>query len=186
MKRIHGAAAAGHQRRLAMLALAVAALTACAGNRPLEFAKPLALLDALPGHALVYLVRAPRDDGIVELELDGQPVARLPAKGYTAVQLSRGQHRLTATATGSRSDGQTIHLLNAEPDERRFFYLVQPTEVKPQTGWVAVLPKLVLIQPAIGGTPVPAGARQWQEMSEADAQGMLSIAQWVMPARRAY
>lgn len=63
---------------------------------------------------------------------------------------------------------------------------MQASEVKPQTGWLAVLPKLVLIQPAIGGTPVPAGARQWQEMSEADAQGMLSIAQWVMPARQAY
>ncbi|WP_422013199.1 hypothetical protein [Roseateles sp.] len=176
-----------HLRHALCAALLAAMLAGCAGNRPLEFAQPVALQDALPEHTAIYLVRAPHDGGVIELMLDGQPVARLPANGYTTVQVRPGQRRLTATAKGSGKDGQVDSLLEAKPGERHFYYLVQPTDVRPNLGGaLVVVPKLVLFLPSYGGTPVPAGARVWQEMSEADAQGMLGISKLVMPEQMIY
>jgi len=161
-------------------------LAACAGNRPLEFTKPVALQDALPGHAVFYLVRAPHDGGVVELTLDGQPVARIPSQGYTTIQVREGSHRLTSTVTGSAADGRVDYVLEAKPGERHFHYLVQPSDVKPQGGLFIATGPLSLLMPGYGGTPVPAGARVWQEMNELDAQGMLGISRLVMPAQVTY
>ena len=182
MKKLSTATA---MRRVLCLCLPLV-LTACAGNRPLEFTKRVALQDPLPEHAAIYLVRAPHDGGTIELALDGRPVATLSSNGYTTIQVREGQRRLTSKATGSASDGQVDYLLEARPGERHFYYLVQPSDVKPQTNLVMVTRKLLLLTPGYGGTPVPSGARLWQEMSEPDAQGMLSISKLVMPVQVAY
>lgn len=171
-------------RRL-LIAAASLGLAACARDfKPLEFAPSVALQDAPPGQAVVYLLRTPHDSDSVTVFLNGRRVAVLPAETYTAVRLRPGRYAILAAPSGAAAAPEVIEpsVLTVVAGERRFLYTAVPTR-----GSVSMFlaPVGVGVVPLFVPSRQPTGSRYWRECGEQDAQGLLSIAKVVLPERDA-
>ena len=164
------------------LVFIAATLTACAAPfKPLEFAPPVALQDAPPGLAIVYLLRVPHDGQAIDVYFGGKKAAALPPARYTAVTVAPGTYSIVAVNKGDTPIAGTstnASVLTVAAGERRFLYTSVPTRSS----------ESILFAPLRGGmvplfVPLRAaiGARTWRECGEADAQGLLSISKVVAP-----
>jgi len=141
----------------------------------------LPLQDPPPGMAVVYLLRSPYDSSSVSVHMQGRNLAVLPPSSYTVVVLQPGQHVLETRVSGPQSDTETVAApfkITVMAEERRFVNL---------SGRQSTSSNLSLFF-AGGGLPVPVHAqtttydtRSWKEVTELDAQGLMSIAKMVLP-----
>jgi len=151
--------------------------------RPLEF-KEVVVQEALPGRALVYLIRAPHDTATVVVERAGRRVAELPPETHTAFSMSPSELDLstfTVGATGTRAAAALPVQVRLVAGQRLFLVLTGSQER--QTRVSGVLP---------GATPLPifvpslaTSERAWKEFNEVDAKGLIGITRVVLPERSA-
>lgn len=161
----------------------------CAGPmKPLEFPQTVTLQDPLPGQALVYLIRAPHDQLGIAVHANGRLVAVLPHGTYTAISLPSGTYRITSvTHSSSQLFGSWEAAVPLElavaPDQRRFFYISQPS------GTASSINLLFLgkggVLPLVSHSSSPTGPRIWKEATEHEAQGLLVISKVVLPEKSA-
>jgi hypothetical protein len=173
-----------HRRRL--LALAPALLSGCAREfKPLQFAAPVPLQDPLPGSAIVYFMRVPHDPVTLAVLLNKTRIAVLTPETYTVVSLQPGSYGLFAlspTANLPQGDDYQPTGLTVAAGERRLIYTSQPTRSSESLG---LLPFKAGVVPLLLPIRTAAGARNWRECSEPDAQGLLSISRYARPERDA-
>jgi hypothetical protein len=147
------------------------------------------LQDPLPGQALIYLLRAPYDPSQLEVSLSDKVIAILPQSTYTAVSLPPGDYVLQTKSSAMFASGVPAaepFKFVVKPNERRFFNISGATAMSP--GVVAVLPVrgggvVPLVLRHLGTEPA---GRSWKEVTELDAQGLMSIARLVLPERNAF
>jgi hypothetical protein len=172
------------------LLIGVLALGACATpSKPYTPPVDKPLQDPLPGQAVIYLLRAPYDRERLELSIDGKKVALLSESTYTAVSLSPGRHVMLTKFPSLFAEGTDAAPpieLYLKADQRRFFNVSGITSKL--TALAGVLPI-----PSGGGVPLLIqragtvdGTRSWKEVTELDAQGLMSISKLVLPERNAF
>ena len=105
-------------RFLFFLAASLAPLTGCANTTTFRKPQDIVWIDAAPGRAILYLLRAPHDSTEVVAAINGASAARLPSNAYTALALSPGSYRLATTGSGSPAVD-----IELKTGERRFFYI---------------------------------------------------------------
>ena len=165
-------------RFLFVLAASFALLTGCANTTTFKKPQDIAWIDAAPGEAILYLLRAPHDSTEVVAAINGASAARLPSSAYTALALSPGTYRLATTASGTYAVD-----IELKTGERRFFYISGVLGSRTQADGIAT---------ALGG-PIVALAistrdrtdpesRRWTECTDLDARGLASIASFVAPS----
>jgi hypothetical protein len=163
--------------------------TGCALEpKPYSPAKVTPLQDPLPGKAIVYLLRAPYDSAEVAVFVGGATVATISPAMYTAISLPPGRHVFTtrtASILGIGGEVAPSFHVDLEENQRRFLNL---------SGANTKAPALVGALPLPGGGGVPLvlpvqstapGSRTWKEVSELDAQGLMSISAPSLPERDA-
>ena len=166
-----------------LVALIPLSIAGCAARefRPLEFSEPVLLQDPLPGKAVIYLLRAPNDPVSLSILVGGRLVAELPPSTYTLISLTPGDHALGAVGNGE-TPGAGASRLSVAAGDRRFFYTSVPSTT---SNSFAFIPFGAGVLPLVGRTQSQSGARAWHECNETDAQGLMSIARLVLPARNA-
>jgi hypothetical protein len=168
-------------QRRTVLALSAALLSACAARefKPLEFKPDVVLQDAPPGKAIIYLIRAPHDHGTFPVFFNARLMASLPSSTYTVVVVDPGTYAVASSPNGKAEWGPASQL-TVQAGERRFLYVSAPSETTfdmkmTRLGKLGMVPLLLPTTSAVG-------AHTWQECTELDAQGLMSIAKLVMPA----
>ena len=152
--------------------LLLIALGGCAVDRgPVQFRDPIPLITPETGKAVLYLLRVPREPFELVVHLDGQRTAALPKESFTAIALKPGTHDLLAVHPNPAVQSTTAKIA-VSAGERRFFYSAIPT--RGSVG-MAVIPIGPMIVPIVTSSQTAVGARRWTEMTEFDAQGMLSV-----------
>lgn len=168
--------------------MAVFVVVGCATTQPYVAPVDVRLQDPPPGKAVVYLVRAPYDSSHVAVFSGAAKLATLPPDSYTAIALLPGEHVLiTKTAATVSADAQVAppYELRVRADERRFLNL---------SGLTSRRPVFVGVLPIAGGGVIPlieqqqatkSGSLTWKEVTEIDAQGLMSIAKPALPEKGA-
>jgi hypothetical protein len=136
------------------------------------------LQEPLPGHAIAYLLRAPHDDIDIELFAANKKLAGLREGTYTVICLAPGTHVITTRGIptfGNGIEAAPSFQVIAKSGERRFFNI--SGAITRTLGIFGGVP--------IAGTGVMAGSRSWKEVSELDAQGLMSISRLVLPEQGA-
>src|SRR3569623_13398 len=130
-------------------------LAACA-NGPAQSNREIVLQDALPGQAIIYLIRTPHDAQPVEVRVSNSESIVLPANSYTVVSLRPGPQLLGVGAAGQM--GQATEFV-FHAGERRFFYLsgVNSTPINPSAAMLAWPLVTVMYQPY-----TVEGSRSWK------------------------
>ena len=156
------------------------ALAGCGSTafKPTVFAPAVNLQDPLPGMAIVYLLRIPRDTATVTVHFDARKMAVIRPESYTAVSVKPGTYEVKALASDGPSEPASS-VLTVSAGERRFLYTSMPNQLSanlsstfiPRVGYITI------------ATPRGAVARvrTWKECSELDAQGLMSSAKVVLP-----
>lgn len=152
-------------------------LTGCSSSfKPYAPPSVQVLQDPLPGSAVVYLLRAPYDDIKLEVLVGGEPVAELAESTYTVLSLKPGSQVLTTNGVhtfGSKSEAAPPFVFSVSQGQRRFFNVSAA-----MTRTISVFGGVPIV-----GTGVASNSRSWKEVSEMDAQGLMSISRLVLPAK---
>jgi hypothetical protein len=167
----------------ACLLFAACLLAGCAADRPDERHDDTPLQDPLPGQAIVYLLRAPHDGARVEVAVNGRRAATLPPGTYTAITLAPGRHAIvTSTTDGARQVAPPLQV-DIAAGTRRFFNLSGVTSEAVTLQGVLALDRsaIPLLEPSL----TTRAGRSWKEVTELDAQGLMSIARPVLPEQGA-
>ena len=157
-------------------------LGACASPefKPLVFPPDVVLQDPPPGTAVVYLLRAPHDRETVTVYFGQQAMATLPPSTYAVVVVAPGAHEIRSSKPDPAGEPAPA-VLTLGAGERRFLYTSVPTRAGTTVAFIPGGP-IGVIPLLVPGT-VRAGARTWNECSALDAQGLMSTARPVVPAR---
>jgi len=149
-------------------------LAGCA-NGPAQSNREIVLQDALPGQAIIYLIRAPHDAQPVQVGVSNLESMVLPPNSYTVVSVRPGTQLLGIGSAGQI--GQATEIV-FHAGERRFFYLsgVNSTPINPTAAMLAG--PLVTV---MNRSYTVEGTRSWKECSELDARGLISISNLVLP-----
>ena len=166
-----------------LLLAAVVLFAGCASDGPYEPPRDVRLQDPLPGKGIIYLLRAPHDSAAVQVSVDGRQVATLPSSTYTLISLAPGQYSLTTASASDRSQLAPPFVLDVRAGTRRFLNLSGRTrESAKLEGLIPIGSGVVpLVTPSIATRD----GRSWKEVTELDAQGLMSIARLVLPERAA-
>lgn len=172
-------------RRFALLAVVLSALVGCTSTpKPVAPPVDLPLQDPPPGRAIVYLLRAPYDDLAIDVSVGTRTLAKLPASTYTAVVLPPGKYtlitRVDTMLWPSRVAAPPFHL-ELQADERRFVSLSGHTAKQLGLSGMIFVPGAGMVPLLSSDTGTAPGTRAWKEVSEIDAQGLMSIARVVLP-----
>ena len=174
---------------LRCLAASLTLLAAVGCSAPRAYSPPvdIPLQDPPPGKAIVYLVRAPYDSSLIAVFSGSAKLVTLPAETYTAVVLAPGSHVLTTRGAGVLSAGSEVappYRLQTKADERRFLNISGATSTVPV--FTGVLPVSGAMIPLFMPQPgTSSGSLAWKEVTELDAQGLMSIANPVLPEKGA-
>lgn len=128
----------------------------------------------MPGQAIAYLLRAPHDENDIEIFAANKKIAVLRESTYTVISLAPGTHVITTRGIAMFSSGAEVapsFQLTAKSGERRFFNI--SGTITRTIGIYGGIP--------IAGTGIVARSRSWKEVSELDAQGLMSISRLVLP-----
>lgn len=164
-------------RRLLLAAVVLCA--GCASDEPYELPRDVQLQDPLPGKGIVYLLRAPHDSAAVQVSVDGRPVATLPSSTYTLISLAPGRYSLTTASASDRAQLAPPFLLQVEAGTRRFLNLSGPTRESAKVQ--GLIPIGSGVVPLLTPSLAIRDGRTWKEVTELDAQGLMSIARLVLP-----
>jgi hypothetical protein len=176
-------------KRTALSLLLIVLLGGCAGS-PKPYVAPVdqPLQEPVPGKALIYLLRAPYDDQQLEITLSGRKVAVLPGSSYTAVSMPPGIHVLRTQSSGLFSSGVEAAQpfeLDLKANERRFFNVSGVTARTAGLAGVIPLSRGAGAPLLLPQTGTVANTRTWKEVTELDAQGLMSISRLVLPEKDA-
>lgn len=173
-------------RRLCGIAACLTLIFAAGCSAPKSYVAPIdiRLQDPPPGTAVVYLVRAPYDAAHIAVFSPSAKLVVMPPETYTVLVLAPGKHLLVtrnAAVFGTESELAPPYELQVVADERRFLSLSGLTS-----------DGLVFTGAVISGIPLFArqqgtksGSLAWKEVTEFDAQGLMSIAKPVLPEKGA-
>ena len=175
-------------RRCSFL-IACALLVGCATSfKPYVPPVDKPLQDPLPDQALIYLLRAPYDDQQLDVSLSGKKIAVLPGSSYTAVSALPGNYVLQTNSSGLFAFGteaaQPLELV-LKANERRFFNVSGITERTVGIGGAILIRGVAGFPLLFPQTGTAASTRTWKEVTELDAQGLMSISRLVVPERNA-
>lgn len=168
--------------RLFVLLVSVV-IAGCAADRPYEPPVHIPLQDPPSGQGIVYLLRAPHDNAAVVVAIDEKVVARLSPSSYTALVLSPGTHTMTTRANSDRAEIAPSFFVTVAPETRRFLNLSGITSKS--VSMQGVMPIGGAFVPLITPSLTTSGDRSWKEVTELDAQGLMSISRVVLPERGA-
>jgi len=166
--------------RLFVLLIA-AMITGCAADRPFEPPVHIPLQDPPTGQGIVYLLRAPHDNAAVVVAIDEKVVARLSPGSYTALVLSPGTHTMTTRANSGQAEIAPSISVTVAPETRRFLNLSGITSES--VSIQGVMPIAGALVPLITPSITTRGDRSWKDVTELDAQGLMSISQVALPER---
>ena len=167
--------------RFIFVILGVFALASCSfTSKPYSYTPPIdkVLQDPLPGQAIAYFLRAPHDEIDLEVFAADKKVAVLREGTYSAISLAPGTHVITVRETSIFGTGPEVapaFQIIAKSGERRFFNI--SGAIRRTLSIYGGIP--------IAGTGIVANSRGWKEVSELDAQGLMSISRLVLPERGA-
>lgn len=146
------------------------------------------LQDPPQDKAIVYLLRAPYDGVEIAVHVGPERVAVLPPSTYTAIVLDPGTHVLTTRTSSLFWEGAFLappFNLQVKANERRFLNISGVTKKEAQFTGLIPMPGGMMM-PMVTATQVTAaGSRTWKDVTELDAQGLMSIAKLVMPEKGA-
>jgi hypothetical protein len=171
-------------QRILSLVILTAFINGCVvAPRPYSPPIDIPLQEPPPGMAIVYLLRAPYDKTGISVSIGQRKVAELPESSYTAISLPPGSHVLSTQSSalfgGSTEVAPPVELV-VQKGERRFLNISGTTQVGTSlAGVVGVVPIFIRGQATVAGT------HSWKEVTEIDAQGLMSIAKAVLPAQGA-
>jgi len=161
--------------RFVFLILGMMALAGCSmSSKPYSPPIDQTLQQPPPGQAIVYLLRAPYDEIDIEVYVANKKVAKLREGTYTAISLAPGAHEIatkTISTFGIESEAAPPFQIVLKAGERRFFNI--SGSMARTLGIYGGVP--------IAGAQVKAKSRNWKEVTELDAQGLMSIARLVLP-----
>lgn len=158
-------------RRLVLSSLALGATGCAKGRGPLVLPDPRPLITPQSGRAVLYLLRIPLEGFDLIVHVDGVRMALLPKASFTAIALPPGAHEVLAIVQGGTLPSVPATVTLAE-GERRFLYSAAPTRGSVSSSFVPLKSTAILV---FIPTQTTMGARRWTEMSEFDAQGMMSV-----------
>lgn len=175
--------------RTAIALVLVLAAAGCAVEpKPYSPPKETPLQDPPPGKAIVYLLRAPYDSAEITVFVGAAKVATIPPGKYTAIALPPGRHVFITRAASIFGVGGEIapsFHLNVRENQRRFLNISGSTTKTPALVGALPMPSgggIPLVMPVQSTAP---GSRSWKEVSELDAQGLMSISTPSLPERDA-
>lgn len=173
-----------------ILLLVVMALVAgcTVPNKPYEPPVDVMLQEPPQDHAIVYLLRAPYDGIEITVHVGSDRVAILPPNTYTAIVLKPGVHVLTTRTSSLFGEGAFLappFNLRVKANERRFLNISGLTKKEAQFTGVIPMPGGTMMPMLTATQTTAAGSRTWKDVTELDAQGLMSIAKLVMPEKGA-
>lgn len=137
---------------------------------------------------MVYLVRAPYDSSRVAVFSETAKLAILPPDSYTAIVLAPGKHLLTTKTAATLSPDVEVappYELRVNAEERRFLNLSGLTSGGPVVAGVLPIAGVGVVPLLIQQQGTKSGSLTWKEVTELDAQGLMSIAKPVLPEKGA-
>lgn len=158
-------------------------IAGCAADRPFEPPLRIPLQDPPPGQGIVYLLRAPYDNAAVVAAIDEKVVARLPPSSYTTLVLSPGIYVMTTRVVSNHAEIAPPISVTVAPDTRRFLNLSGNTNKS--VSIQGVMPLGNAMFPIFTPSITTSGGRSWKEVTELDAQGLMSISQIALPEQGA-
>ena len=166
-------------RRSVLVALS-ACVAGCAINPPASYYQPPPLIpiqDPLPGHGIVYLLRAPHDPETLAIQLNTQQPFRLEPSTYTVLVLKPGDYAMRGTEGGlfgRTKEAFAPVSFRIHDGQRAFLYVSGITDTSVFINSIVPLSKGAFFVDG-GLRPSTAfGTRSWKECSELDAQGFMS------------
>lgn len=168
--------------RLFVLLVAIM-IAGCAADRPFEPPLHIPLQDPPPGQGIVYLLRAPYDNAAVVAAVGEKVVVRLTPSSYTALVLSPGMYMITTRAISNHAEIAPPISVTVAPDTRRFLNLSGSTSESVSVQ--GVMPLGGALFPILTPSITTSGGRSWKEVTELDAQGLMSISRVALPEQGA-
>lgn len=172
-----------------LLLAAMALVAGCAvPPKPYEPPVDVRLQEPPQDQAIVYLLRAPYDGVEIAVHVGSDRVAILPPSTYTAIVLKPGAHVLTTRTSSLLGEGAFLappFNLQVKANERRFLNISGVTKKEAQFTGVIPMPGGAMMPMVTASQATAAGSRTWKEVTELDAQGLMSIAKLVMPEKGA-
>lgn len=152
-------------------------LVACAENKPPGYYAPpplQPLQDPLPGHAVLYLFRAPHDRSTLLIRIRSKTDFLLEPSTYTVLSLRPGDYTITSGDASKAAFAPAP--LRLQEGERAFMYVSGSNEDSLSLENIAALLDRDRDRPFSGIVPAVApGSRSWKVCSEVDAQGFMSV-----------
>ncbi len=156
--------------------------------KPYEPPVDIRLQDPPQDQAIVYLLRALYDGIEIAVHVGADRVAILPPSTYTAIVLKPGPHVLTTRTSSLFGEGAFLappFNLQLKANERRFLNISGITRKEAQFTGVIPMPGGTMMPIVTATQATAAASRTWKEVTELDAQGLMSIAKLVMPEKGA-
>jgi hypothetical protein len=159
----------GQTMQILLYTIFLILVSGCSFNGKLIQNESINLISPSNNNSIIYFLRIPRDFGDLILYLNDQRIAKITHESFTAVSLPPGDYTIIAIDKNKKqSNPFKIVLL---PAQRRFFYTSIPSNDTITDSYIAYGNSLSVIRSTKGYIE----NRQWKEMSESDAKGLMSI-----------
>lgn len=167
-------------RRTLFLALA-GFLSGCADNMPQSYYAPpplIPLQDPLPGHGILYLLRAPHDQETFSVQLGGKQSFTLEPATYSVISLKPGDYAMTGTIgsiLGGPKEAFAPARFRLQEGQRAFLYVSGVSDTSFFLNSIIPAGRGILFVDGGIKSSTAAGTRSWKECTELDAQGFMSV-----------
>ncbi|MES2511234.1 MAG: hypothetical protein V4625_14990 [Pseudomonadota bacterium] len=171
---------------LAFVAFAVFSFVGGCASTPSVHPDAVVLQDALPGQALVYLLRAPHDGMQIRVQSGDKTLITLPAESYTALSVPAGRHVFTTFSTSPFVSNTPVAPpldVTLVPDQRVFYAISGVTERSIGFGGLMPIAGGGVMPIFIPQSATASGSRVWKEFSELDARGLITVSRVALPDR---
>lgn len=168
------------RRRTLFLALAVI-ISGCADNMPQSYYAPpplIPLQDPLPGHGILYLLRAPHDQETFSVQLGGKQSFTLEPLTYSVISLKPGDYAMTGTVgsiLGGPKEAFAPTRFRLQEGQRAFLYVSGVSDTSFFLNSIIPAGRGILFVDGGIKSSTAAGTRSWKECTELDAQGFMSV-----------
>lgn len=144
-------------------------ISGCAINNRLVQNESVRLIEPSSSNSIVYFLRIPKDYRQLIIYLNDQRIAKMDNETYTAVSLPPGNYKLVAIDK-NKNQSKTFKMVLL-PSQRRFFYTSIPSNNTITDTYIWHKSSLYIMSLTKGYIE----NREWKELSESDAKGLISI-----------
>ena len=150
----------------------IVTFTGCS-SKPISDSDFANLQDPMPGKAIIYFLRAPRDSQEITVRINARPIAVLPLNSYTALSLEPGKYQIIGTGTGQNGNEQVLtnDLTVVVGDDERVIVMLSGIQ-----GSQGFIPALVN-----STSRIARGSREWKQVGDIDARSLIPVLHLVKP-----